>query len=188
MKQASRWGRSRNEGNWKDTKLHQETCGEWRTSVINKDAFRNQRTVPWAQILCRKPKNAHPLKQGMGASLQNSLAHAIRSPVEIRTRETRSRLHRQAVFDSMGEARSMPRILQPEGKLRVCAYCCPLCHHLHVADRRVVTSYRRVLKNHSRPASSPQSSTGSFRGLLESESPGSLDGLEITPGLVTLRG
>jgi hypothetical protein len=94
----------------------------------------------------------------------------------------------KAVFDCMEEARSMLRILQPEGKLSVCAFCCPLCQHFHVADRRVITAYRRVLKNDSSPASSPQSSTSSFRGLLEPESPGSPDGLEITPGLVTLRG
>jgi len=53
----------------------------------------------------------------------------------------------RTAFDSVGEARKMLRILQPEGKLRLSSYCCPLCHHVHIADRRVVTSYRRVVKN-----------------------------------------
>src|SRR5438045_3777062 len=53
----------------------------------------------------------------------------------------------RTVFDSVEEAQKMLRILQPEGKLRLSAYCCSLCQSFHIADRRVITSYRRVAKN-----------------------------------------
>jgi hypothetical protein len=49
----------------------------------------------------------------------------------------------KSVFDSFEEAHAMLRTFQPTGKLRQGAYQCPLCHKLHVADRRVLAFYRR---------------------------------------------
>src|SRR5215472_2327558 len=52
----------------------------------------------------------------------------------------------KAVFESLGEAQKMRRILQPEGRLRLGVYCCPLCHYFHIASRRTIASYVHLLR------------------------------------------
>jgi hypothetical protein len=49
----------------------------------------------------------------------------------------------KTIFDSVEEARLMLRVIQPSGKLRIGAYSCPLCHHVHIAERRLLAVYRR---------------------------------------------
>lgn len=51
----------------------------------------------------------------------------------------------KAVYDLRAEAQNMLRILQPEGKLRLAVYCCPLCRAFHIAQRRELALYRRML-------------------------------------------
>ena len=43
------------------------------------------------------------------------------------------------------DAQNMLRILQPEGKLRLGVYCCPLCQGFHIVHRRELALYRRML-------------------------------------------
>ena len=53
----------------------------------------------------------------------------------------------KAVFDLRADAQNMVRILQPEGKLRLGVYCCPLCRAFHIAQRREIALYRRMLNS-----------------------------------------
>ena len=51
----------------------------------------------------------------------------------------------RVVFDSAEEARDMSRFLQPRGRLNLAAYTCPLCHGVHIINRRSISYHRRLL-------------------------------------------
>jgi hypothetical protein len=65
------------------------------------------------------------------------------------TKEERGRLVRacrgRVVFDSAEEARDMLRFLQTRGRLYLAAYTCPLCHGVHIINRRTISHHRRLL-------------------------------------------
>jgi hypothetical protein len=72
-----------------------------------------------------------------------------RVPYAYLTKEERGLLVRacrgRVVFDSVEEARDMLRFLQPQGRLNLAAYTCPLCHGIHVVNRRKISQHRRLL-------------------------------------------
>ena len=50
------------------------------------------------------------------------------------------------IFDSVDEAQNMLRVLQPQGKLRLGVYRCPLCQRIHIANRRILVLQRSSLR------------------------------------------
>src|SRR5215469_4335815 len=71
-----------------------------------------------------------------------------RRPYAHLTKEERGSLVRacraRAVFDSCKEAHDMMRLLQPHGRLNLCAYTCCLCQGIHIGSRRHLALCRRL--------------------------------------------
>jgi hypothetical protein len=77
-----------------------------------------------------------------------------RVPYSDLTKEERGRLVQgcrgRVVFDSVGEAHEILRLMQSGGTQNLAAYTCPLCHGIHVVSRRKISQDRRLFGiNHS---------------------------------------